>query len=178
MQHVDSEPAGRPAAGRLPAPRLFPHGRASWGGWRWRWHEAEEPPARRTTWLRSASSRPRSPRGPAGAFCSPLRPAQRHGHIDDHGQRRHNDRPQPRGAAWTAAAAGSWVASSRSFANETIRILLDVATPIHIMAPMSAGHSRWFRWRREQHDAGEGGGQAVMHDKRVQPRLEVTTISR
>ena len=53
-------------------------------------------------------------------------------------------------------------------------MLLAVATPMHMMAPISAGTLSvvWVR-KSNEHDAGERRGQRRDDDERVQPGLEV-----
>src|ERR1700682_2948479 len=53
-------------------------------------------------------------------------------HADDHRERGHEDRPG-------AAVTGSAPSASRSRAKLITRMLLAVATPMHMIAPVSAG---------------------------------------
>ena len=61
-------------------------------------------------------------------------------HADDHGQRRHQHRAEARRAGLDGGDAMALpVSPSRSRAKLTTRIELAVATPMHMMAPVSAG---------------------------------------
>ncbi len=63
--------------------------------------------------------------------------------------------------AFSAACTGSPVFSSTSLAKVTTRMLLAVATPMHMIAPISAGTLSvvWVR-NRIQHDSGQRRRQA------------------
>ena len=102
--------------------------------------------------------------------------AQRHRqHADDHRQRRHQDRAEAREAGFERGLDGAAVvvraAPSRKL---TTRILFAVATPMHMMAPMSAGTLTvvWVT-NRIQAMPPSAAGSAVMMMKGSQPRLEV-----
>src|SRR5262249_52981319 len=88
-----------------------------------------------------AKSRPPMTARPSGAFCSPPSPSPRDigsmpmiiaKAVISTGRRRVN----PASSAAVRASAPSF---RRSFANVTIRMLLAVATPIAMIAPMSDG---------------------------------------
>ena len=71
-----------------------------------------------------------------GAFAD----AERHrDHADDHRQRRHQHRPDPRGAGFERGRQRRHAFVRRWRANETSRMLFAVATPIVMIAPVSAG---------------------------------------
>ena len=76
--------------------------------------------------------------------------------------------------ASSAALTASPVASKRSRAKLTTSMLLAVATPMHMIAPVSAG-TRQRGAGREQHpdDPGQRRRQRGDDDERVGPGLEV-----
>ena len=59
-------------------------------------------------------------------------------------------------------------------AKATTRMLLAVATPMHMMDPISAGTLSVVRVRnRNTHDSGQRGGKRRDDDERVQPGLKI-----
>ena len=76
--------------------------------------------------------------------------------------------------AASAAPRASSPSRRCSFAKVTIRMLLAVATPMHMIAPIRAG-TLSGRLGQEQgpEDAGQRPGQRGQDDERVEPRLEV-----
>ena len=103
--------------------------------------------------------------------------AERHRqHADDHRQRRQRitGRSRVMPDASGAAAVASRSCWRCSLANVTSRMLLAVATPMHMIAPISAGTLRVVL-REEEHpgDAGERARQRHEDDEGVEPRLEV-----
>ncbi len=74
--------------------------------------------------------------------------------------------------ASSAAATASSPPSSRSRAKLITRMLLAVATPMHMMAPVSAGTDN-VGAGQEQHpdDAGQRAGQPHHDDERVRSRI-------
>src|SRR5207247_5431475 len=91
-----------------------------------------------------AHSRPPITARPSGAFCSPPSPAPSAMGtmpiiIASAVMQTGRKRIAP--ASIAAIAASPW-SSRRSFANDTTRILFAVATPIHMIAPISAGTLR------------------------------------
>ena len=79
---------------------------------------------------------------PSGAFCSPaFTQAERHRqHADDHSERGHDHGADARKAGRQRRFASRLLPSARSsLAKVTSRMLLAVATPMHMMAPISDG---------------------------------------
>ncbi len=61
-----------------------------------------------------------------------------------------------------------------SVAKLTTRMLFEVATPMHMMAPMSAGTLKVrVRYKQEPGNPGERCGQRGNHDERIQPGLKI-----
>ena len=99
--------------------------------------------------------------------------AERHRqHADDHGERGHQHRAQPRvTGVESRRRARSCPRCSCSFAKVTIRMLFAVATPMLMIAPISDGHvERGVREEQHPHDAGERAGQRGDDDERIESR--------
>jgi hypothetical protein len=123
-----------------------------------------------------AKSRPPITARPSGAFCSPpFAEAQRHRkHADDHRQRRHQDRPETRVSQPPARPpSGVFPASSLSFEKLTTRMLFAVATPMHMIAPVSAGTLIVVSSQTESRQSRQRGGQRHQDDEGIEPRLEI-----
>ena len=73
------------------------------------------------------------------AFAHPERHRQ---HADDHRKRRHGDGPDAREAGRKRRFQRILPSARSSLAKVTIRILFAVATPIHMIAPISDGTFR------------------------------------
>ena len=79
---------------------------------------------------------------PSGAFCSAL---ERHRpHADNHRQRRHDHGAEAGESGVDRGGRGSSPSASRSRAKLTTRMLFAVATPMHMIAPVRAGTTRWY----------------------------------
>ena len=66
--------------------------------------------------------------------------AHRHRHhADNHRKRRHDDRTEAREPGFDGRLQRIAMVSIRSLANDTTRMLLAVATPMHMIEPISAG---------------------------------------
>ena len=124
-----------------------------------------------------ANSSPPITARPSGAFCSPPSPeAERHRHhADDHGERRHQHRPESREAGIERGARRRRrPASSRSRAKLTTRMLLAVATPMHMIAPVSAGTDSVVPVMNSiQTMPASAAGQRGDDDERIEPGLEI-----
>ncbi len=123
-----------------------------------------------------ANSRPPITARPSGAFCSPPSPMpKRHGqHADDHRQRGHQHRAEAGEARIERRLQRVAPSFMRSRAKLTTRMLLAVATPMHMMAPVRAGTLSVVPVM-QQHpgNAGHGGGQCGDDDEGIGPGLEV-----
>ena len=74
----------------------------------------------------------------------------------------------------SSAASAALAARKCSCAKLTTRMLFAVATPMHMMAPVSAGTLSVVCVRNSiQHDAGQRRRQRRDDDERIEPRLEV-----
>ena len=106
------------------------------------------------------------------AFAEPER--HRH-HADDHRQRGHQHRAEPREpGVERRLAAPSGRAASSSFAKLTTRMLFAVATPMHMIAPVSAGTLIVVCVTNSiQTMPGQRRRQRRDDDERIEPRLEV-----
>ena len=66
--------------------------------------------------------------------------AEGHGHhADDHGESGHDDRTDANEAGFESGVAAFLPSAICSRAKETIKMLLAVATPMHMIAPVSEG---------------------------------------
>ena len=123
-----------------------------------------------------ASARPPITARPSGAFCSPPSPSpKRHRHhADDHRQRRHQHRAEACEAGFDRRLVAATPRASRSLAKLTTRMLFAVATPMHMMAPVSDGTlSVVCDQEQEPDDPGQRRRQRRDDDERIEPRLEV-----
>ena len=114
---------------------------------------------------------------PSGAFCSPPSPAPSAMGIMPMIMARAvmqtgRKRVAPASTAASEGVAGD--AARRSLAKETTRMELAVATPMHMMAPMSAGTESvvWVRKRKSTMPAMAAGKRGD-DDEGVEPGLEV-----
>jgi len=115
----------------------------------------------------------------SGAFCSP--PSPRPSDIADadaHCERCHEYRPESSEARVVRRLQGGRALIIRSRAKLTTRILLAVATPMHIIAPVSAGTLRVVPVISSIQAIPATAPQCRDDDERIQPRLEVITMSR
>ena len=109
---------------------------------------------------------------PSGAFCSALSaigamPMIMASAVMSTGRKRVNP-------ASIAAVAASAPSASRSRAKLTTRMLLAVATPMHMIAPVNAGTDKVVRGDKQHpDDAGERRRQRRDDDERIEPGLEV-----
>ena len=102
--------------------------------------------------------------------------AQRHRHhADDHGQRGHQHRPEAGEAGLQRGFGGGSVPSAIcSLAKLTTRMLLAVATPMHMIEPVRAGTLSVVRGdEQDPDDAGQRRRQRRDDDERIEPGLEV-----
>ena len=91
-----------------------------------------------------AKSALQSRRVQAEHFVRRLRPDQRHRHhADDHGESRHQHGTKTGEAGFEGGSAREPPAAKCSLAKLTTRILLAVATPTLMMAPINAGTLMW-----------------------------------
>ncbi len=104
-----------------------------------------------------------------------LAQAERHGdHADDHGSGGHDHRADADITCLDRGFERAFPSCNCSRAKDTIKMLLDVATPMAMMVPVR----RWDAQRGSRHqqhpkDSGQGGGQGRDDDERIEPRLEV-----
>ena len=109
---------------------------------------------------------------PSGAFC-PGSMRHRH-HADDHGERRHQHRPEARDAGLERGLDALLPSASCSRAKLTTRMLFAVATPMHMIAPVSAGTDNVVPVTNNiQTMPARAAGQRRDDDERVEPGLEV-----
>ena len=104
-----------------------------------------------------------------------LAETKRHGnHPDNHGQCGHQHRAEPRETRFNRGLHGVAVKASRSFAKATTRMLLAVATPMHMMDPIKAGTLSVVRvTNRNRTIPASAAGKSRDNDEGIQPGLKV-----
>ena len=139
------------------------------------------PRERRRAWRRWRGEAADDGAAERGVLLAAFAEAEGHGdHADDHGERGHDDGAEAGGAGFDGGARRRRrVAARRSLAKETTRMLLAVATPMHMMAPISAGTESvvWVRKRKSTMPASAAGS-AVMMMKGSSQDWKLTTMSR
>jgi len=129
----------------------------------------------RTAWRRWQKSAHRSPRGQEARFVRRLRRVHGHRHhSNDHRQRGHQHGPDAHKTGFESGIAAPLPSSICSRAKDTIRILFAVATPMHMIAPVSDGTLSVVRVSSSvQQMPASRAGQGGNNNEGIEPRLKI-----